>query len=168
MNLRFLGGDTGNGGSPRLYRDGDDYLVQGYLVTEPELLAKLRIPPGETVVRVPESLWKYLPATPCMTRHSEGTRQPVPSSGHGQGSNWQTAGFILATDEEPCPSRLDQVLWEREAVMRERGWRRSRSASTSGSTGQASRSTLRPVSEIDGGWATRSQPRRCRDMTSGS
>jgi hypothetical protein len=38
----------GNGGSPRLYREGDDYLVQGYLVTEPELLAKLRIPPGET------------------------------------------------------------------------------------------------------------------------
>ena len=63
MGLRFLGGDTGNGGSPRLYRDGDDYLVQGYVVTEPELLAELRIPPGETVVRVPESLWQYLPAT---------------------------------------------------------------------------------------------------------
>lgn len=67
MTLRFLGGDTGNGGSPRLYREGDDYLVQGYLVTEPELLAELRIPQGEAVVRVPASLWKYLPAAARMT-----------------------------------------------------------------------------------------------------
>jgi hypothetical protein len=61
VKLLFLGGDTGNGGSPRLYREGDDYLVQGYLVTDAELLAELNIPPGESVVRVPESLWKYLP-----------------------------------------------------------------------------------------------------------
>jgi hypothetical protein len=60
MSIRFLGGDTGNGGSPRLYRDGDDYLVQGYAVTEPELLAELNVPAGEAVVRVPPSLWKYL------------------------------------------------------------------------------------------------------------
>jgi hypothetical protein len=60
MSLRFLGGDTGSGGSPRLYQDGDDYLVQGYAVTEPQLLAKLNIPDGEAVVRVPPSLWKYL------------------------------------------------------------------------------------------------------------
>jgi hypothetical protein len=117
MSLLFLGGDTGNAGSPRLYRDGDDYLVQGYLVTEPELLAKLRIPPGETVVRVPESLWKYLPATPCMTRHSAGSSQSVPGSGHGRESNWQKAGHIPAEDQEPCASRLDQALWQREAVM---------------------------------------------------
>jgi hypothetical protein len=60
MSIRFLGGDTGNGGSPRLYQDGDDYLVQGYTVTEPQLLAELNIPDGEAVVRVPPSLWKYL------------------------------------------------------------------------------------------------------------
>jgi hypothetical protein len=60
MSIRFLGGETGNGGSPRLYRDGDDYLVQGYAVTEPELLAELNVPAGEAVVRVPPSLWKYL------------------------------------------------------------------------------------------------------------
>jgi hypothetical protein len=60
MSLRFLGGDTGGGGSPRLYQDGDDYLVQGYAVTEPQLLAQLSIPDGEAVVRVPPSLWKYL------------------------------------------------------------------------------------------------------------
>jgi hypothetical protein len=44
-----------------LYQEGDDFLVQGYIVTEPELLAELNIPDGETVVRVPASLWKYLP-----------------------------------------------------------------------------------------------------------
>ena len=60
MSIRFLGGDTGNGGSSRLYQDGDDYLVQGYAVTEPELLAELNVPDGEAVVRVPPSLWKYL------------------------------------------------------------------------------------------------------------
>lgn len=60
MPMRFLGGDTGNGGSPRLYLDGDDYLVQGYAVTEPRLLAELDVPDGEAVVRVPPSLWKYL------------------------------------------------------------------------------------------------------------
>jgi hypothetical protein len=60
MSIRFLGGDTGNGGSPRLYLDGDDYLVQGYAVTEPQLLAELDVPDGEAVVRVPPSLWKYL------------------------------------------------------------------------------------------------------------
>ena len=60
MSIRFLGGDTGGGGSPRLYQDGDDYLVQGYAVTEPELLAELNVPDGEAVVRVPKSLWQYL------------------------------------------------------------------------------------------------------------
>ncbi len=61
MALRFLGGDTGDGGSPRLYQDGEDYLVQGYAVTEPHLLAVLNLPAGEAAVRVPQSLWKYLP-----------------------------------------------------------------------------------------------------------
>jgi hypothetical protein len=61
MSLRFLGGETGSGGSPRLYRDGEDYLVQGYVVTEPQLLAELCIPDGEAVVRVPPTIWKYLP-----------------------------------------------------------------------------------------------------------
>lgn len=61
MALQFLGGDTGTGGSPRLYRNGNDFFVQGYSVTDPEVLRQLKIPTGETVVRVPFSLWKYLP-----------------------------------------------------------------------------------------------------------
>ena len=39
----------------------DTYLVQGYLVTDPEALAQMRIPDGETVVEVPKRLMKYLP-----------------------------------------------------------------------------------------------------------
>jgi hypothetical protein len=62
MSLQFLGGDTGGGGSPRLYTEGGDYLVQGYTVTEPHLLSELKLPDGEAAVRVPPSLWNYLPA----------------------------------------------------------------------------------------------------------
>ena len=61
MALQFLGGDTNSGGSPRLYRDGDEFFVQGYIVEDPEILHEFTIPSGETVVRVPRSLWKYLP-----------------------------------------------------------------------------------------------------------
>ena len=61
MALQFLGGETGYQGSPRLYRENDDFFVQGYSVTDPESLRQLAIPAGETVVRVPRSLWKYLP-----------------------------------------------------------------------------------------------------------
>ena len=61
MAVQFLGGDTGHDGSPRLYADGDDYLWQGYVVDDPEILSQLKIPPGETVVRIPKGLTKYLP-----------------------------------------------------------------------------------------------------------
>ena len=76
MSLQFLGGDTGSGGSPRLYLDGDCYLVQGYIVTEPQLLAELDIPEGEAVVRVPPSLWKYLPDRLHVNQHPEAQQAP--------------------------------------------------------------------------------------------
>jgi hypothetical protein len=74
MTLRFLGGDTGDQGSPRLYKDGCDYIVQGYMVTDSRLLATLKIPPGETVVRVPCSLWKYIPV--CQRTDPEAIDSP--------------------------------------------------------------------------------------------
>jgi hypothetical protein len=77
MSIRFLGGDTGGGGSPRLYQEGDDYLVQGYTVTEPELLAELNVPDGEAVVRVPKSLLKYLASDTA----DEPARLPAPGAG---------------------------------------------------------------------------------------
>jgi hypothetical protein len=60
VTLRFLGGDTGNEGSPRLWEDGPDLLVQGYAVDDQAVLDQLRLPPREAVVRVPKSLMKYL------------------------------------------------------------------------------------------------------------
>jgi hypothetical protein len=62
MTVRSPGGNTGDDGSPHLYEDGNDYLVQGYTESDPSVLAQLKvIPPGETVVRVPKNLMIYLP-----------------------------------------------------------------------------------------------------------
>lgn len=63
MRISFVGGSTGQGGSPRLYRDEEsgDFIVQGYVISEQADLAQMNIPDGETVVRVPASLWRYLP-----------------------------------------------------------------------------------------------------------
>ncbi|MFI8854175.1 hypothetical protein ACIGW3_28810 [Streptomyces sp. NPDC053499] len=63
MRITFVGGSTGQGGSPRLYRDEEsgDFIVQGYVVTDPADLTQMEIPSGETVVRVPASLFTYLP-----------------------------------------------------------------------------------------------------------
>lgn len=53
MKLTFLGKDSTPNDSPTLYAtDRDTYLVQGYLVTDPEALAQMRIPEGETVVEM--------------------------------------------------------------------------------------------------------------------
>ena len=67
----FLGKDSTPNDSPTLYKtDRGTLLVQGYVVTDPEALAEMRIPEGETVVEVPPSLMKYLP--PEGTQHGEG------------------------------------------------------------------------------------------------
>ncbi|MFV2196946.1 hypothetical protein [Nocardiopsis sp. LOL_012] len=63
MRITFVGGSTGQGGSPRLYRDEEsgDFIVQGYVVSDPDDLRQMKIPGGETVVRVPASLFDHLP-----------------------------------------------------------------------------------------------------------
>jgi hypothetical protein len=62
MQIRFLGKDSTPNDSPTLYEtDRETYLVQGYVVTDPEALSRMRIPEGETVVEVPKRLMKYLP-----------------------------------------------------------------------------------------------------------
>jgi hypothetical protein len=63
VKIAFVGGNTGQGGSPRIYRDEEsgDIVVQGYLVEDPADLAQLKIPAGETVVRVPVDLFNHLP-----------------------------------------------------------------------------------------------------------
>jgi hypothetical protein len=67
MRIRFLGKETQGGGSPTLYdTDGtmygkDVYILQGWKVTDPEVLAQLDIPEHETVLAVPKKLMQHLP-----------------------------------------------------------------------------------------------------------
>ena len=69
MKIKFLGKDSTPNDSPTLYAtDRETYLVQGYVVTDPEALAAMHIPQGETVVEVPKRLMKYLPED----AHAEG------------------------------------------------------------------------------------------------
>jgi hypothetical protein len=44
--------------------DSDDFLIQGYAVTDAEVLAGLKVPAGHTVVRVPSDLLPELPHDP--------------------------------------------------------------------------------------------------------
>jgi hypothetical protein len=53
MELRFLGTETDGGQSPTLYAtDRDSYLIQGWKVSDSEILAKLDIPEEETAVEI--------------------------------------------------------------------------------------------------------------------
>jgi len=134
MTLRFLGGDTGGGGSPRLYQEEDDYLVQGYVVTEPKLLRELKIPDGETVVRVPRSLWAYLPAGP---RSERSNKEVLTACGHnachlqvldwhaaeredGRLATWQAGMFDLAraSAARRCWLDLTRAATGRDATVR--------------------------------------------------
>lgn len=61
MHLRFLGKDSMPGDSPTLYAtDWDTYIVQGWKVTDPAVLAKLDPPDDETCVAVPAALFVHL------------------------------------------------------------------------------------------------------------
>jgi len=67
MKLRFLGKDTQGGGSPTLF-DADEtmhdkaiYVIQGWRITDPGVLAQMDIPDHETAIAVPKKLMRYLP-----------------------------------------------------------------------------------------------------------
>lgn len=61
MKIRFLGKESEHGDSPTLYAtDRATYLVQGWKVTEPEVLAEINMPEGETVVEVYARLMDHL------------------------------------------------------------------------------------------------------------
>jgi hypothetical protein len=61
MELRFLGKETEGGNSPTLYdTDGEMYVVQGWIVSDPQVLRQLNLPPGEMAVLVPKSLMSHL------------------------------------------------------------------------------------------------------------
>ena len=54
MRLTFLGKDSIPDQSPTLYAtDSDSYVVQGWIVTDPQILAMVSVSDDETVVEVP-------------------------------------------------------------------------------------------------------------------
>jgi hypothetical protein len=62
MQLRWLGTDSKDGDSPTLWdTDSGEYVLQGYSITDPRVLAQLNVPEGEAVIRVPKGLVRYLP-----------------------------------------------------------------------------------------------------------
>jgi hypothetical protein len=61
MKLRFLGKESKPNDSPTLYAtDRDSYIVQGYVVTDPAVLALFDVADDETLVEVPTLLMAHL------------------------------------------------------------------------------------------------------------
>lgn len=59
MKLTFVAKDPGSepSGSPTLYRtDRDSWVVQGWVLNDPEALAAMNIPDGEGCVEIPDRL----------------------------------------------------------------------------------------------------------------
>ncbi|MGV9409518.1 hypothetical protein ACWDOP_06345 [Nocardia sp. NPDC003693] len=59
MRLTFVAKDPGSNptGSPTLYRtDRGSWVVQGWAITDPDTLAQMNIPDGESCVEIPDRL----------------------------------------------------------------------------------------------------------------
>ncbi len=65
MALHMLGKDpdSPNNGSPTVYYDDQDdtYVLQGWRITDAEVLAQLAIPAHETVIRFPRRMMRFFP-----------------------------------------------------------------------------------------------------------
>ncbi|TLG17825.1 hypothetical protein FEK35_01335 [Nocardia cyriacigeorgica] len=61
MSIEFVAKDPGSNptGSPTLYKTETGWIVQGWIVTDPEILAQMDIPEGETCVEIPDRLVPY-------------------------------------------------------------------------------------------------------------
>jgi hypothetical protein len=66
MKIEFLGKDpeSTEGDSPTLYatdrQDRRTYIAQGWVVTDPDVLAQLGdLPAGETIIEIPEDVLEY-------------------------------------------------------------------------------------------------------------
>ena len=61
MRLTFLGKESVPDQSPALYAtDRDSYIVQGWIVTDPQILTVIMVPEDETIVEVPAKLMTHL------------------------------------------------------------------------------------------------------------
>jgi hypothetical protein len=62
MRLTFVGKDPESNptGSPTLYRtDRQSWVVQGWAVSDPDTLAQMSIPPGESCVEIPDRMIQF-------------------------------------------------------------------------------------------------------------
>lgn len=62
MRLTFIGKDPESNptGSPTVCRtDRNTWIVQGWVVTDPEALAQMDIPEGETSVEIPDRMIQF-------------------------------------------------------------------------------------------------------------
>jgi hypothetical protein len=62
MRLTFSGKDPESNptGSPTVYRtDRGTWVVQGWVLTDPEALAQMDIPSGETAVEIPDRMIQF-------------------------------------------------------------------------------------------------------------
>ena len=62
MRLTLVGTDPASNptGSPTVFRtDRDSWVVQGWIVTDPEALSQMVIPKGETAVEIPDRIVHY-------------------------------------------------------------------------------------------------------------
>ncbi|GAA4924270.1 hypothetical protein [Actinoplanes utahensis] len=67
MKLQFIAKDPNSepSGSPTLYRtDRDSWVVQGWVVTDPDALAAMNIPKGESCVEIPDRLIPFFQHQP--------------------------------------------------------------------------------------------------------
>lgn len=67
MELTFVAKDPGSvpDGSPTLYRtDRQSWVVQGWVVTDPQALATMDIPEGEGCVEIPDRLIPFFERHP--------------------------------------------------------------------------------------------------------
>lgn len=65
MRLTFIGKDPASNptASPTVYRtDRGTWVVQGWTITDPEALAQMSIPDGETAVEIPERMLQFFQA----------------------------------------------------------------------------------------------------------
>ena len=64
MKLTLLGTESDVGQSPTLYAtDRGTLIVQGWRLTDPEVLEAMTIPDHETVVEIPTELMRFLPTS---------------------------------------------------------------------------------------------------------
>ena len=64
MPLRFLGKDPQSpiNDSPTIYDNGDTYVIQGWKIIDPSVLAELGdVPEHETIVEIPKRMMQFFP-----------------------------------------------------------------------------------------------------------